>query len=63
MQSKLHIYQNIAAKKAHAGVCYVIKKNSMKIHIPRQDGDFRKYTGFLANFIFQNHTYTLEMLL
>ena len=61
MQSKLHTYQNIATKKAHAGVCYLIKKSSMKIHIPGQDSDFRKYTGSLANFIVQNHTYNLEM--
>ena len=63
IQSKLHTYQNIATKKAHAGVCHVIKKNSIKIHIPRQDGDFRKYTGSLVNFIVQNHTYNLEMSL
>ena len=61
IQSKRHTYQNIATKKAHAGVCHVIKKNAIKIHIPRQDGDFRKYTGSLANFIVQNHTYNLEM--
>ena len=35
----------MATKKAHAGVCYLIKKSSIKIHIPGQDGDFRKYTG------------------
>ena len=63
MQSKLHTYQNIATKKAHAGDCYLIKKNSIKIHIPGQDGDFRKYTLSLANFIVQNHTYYTEMSL
>ena len=36
------MYQNIATKKAHAGACYLIKKSSIKIHIPGQDGDFRK---------------------
>ena len=50
IQSKLiHTYQNIAIKKAHAGVCYLINKRSIKIHIPGQDSDFRKYTGSLAN--------------
>ena len=63
IQSKLHTYQNIATKKAHAGVCYLIKKSSIKIHIPGQDGDFRKQTGSLANFIVQNHTYYAEMSL
>ena len=63
IQSKLHTYQNIATKKAHAGVCYLIRKSSVKIHIPGQDGDFRKYTGSLANFIVQNHTYNTEMSL
>ena len=63
IQSKLHTYQNIATKKAHAGVCYVIKESSIKIHVPVQDGDFGKYTGSLANFIVQNHTYNLEMSL
>ena len=53
----------MATKKAHAGVCYLIKKSSIKIHIPGQDGDFRKYTGFLADFIVQNHTYNAEMSL
>ena len=61
IQSKLHTYQNIATKKAHAGVCYVTKKTSIKVHMPGQDGDFRKYTGSLANFIVQNHIYNLEM--
>ena len=61
IQSKLHTYQNIATKKAYAGVCYLIKKSSIKVHIPGQDGDFRKYTGSLANFIVQNHTYNLQM--
>ena len=46
-----------------ACVCYVIMKSSIKIHIPGQDGDFRKYTGSLANFIVQNHTYNAEMSL
>ena len=46
--SKLHTYQNIATKKAHAGVCYLRKESSIKIHIPCQVGDFRKYTGSLA---------------
>ena len=63
IQSKLHTYQNIATQKAHAGVCYLIKKTSIKIHIPGQEGDFRKYTGSLANFIVQNHTYNAEMSL
>ena len=63
IQSKLHTYQNIATKKAHAGVCNLIKKSSIKIHIPGQDGNFRKYTGSLANFIAQNHTYDAEMSL
>ena len=63
IQSKLHTYQNIATQKAHAGVCYLIKKSSTKIHIPGQDGDCRKYTGSLANFIVQNHTYNAEMSL
>ena len=39
--SKLHTYQNIAAKKAQAGV-YLIKESSIEIHILGQDGDFRK---------------------
>ena len=63
IQSKRHTYQNIATKKAHAGVGYLIKKSAIKIHIPGQDGDFTKYTGSLANFIVQNHTYNLEMSL
>ena len=63
IQSKLYPYQNIATKKAHIGVCCLIKKSSMKIHIPGQDGDFRQYTGSLANFIVQNHTYNAEMSL
>ena len=49
IQSKLITYYS--NKKAHAGVCYLIKKSSIKIHIPGQDGDYRKYTGSLANFI------------
>ena len=61
IQSKLHTYQNIATQKSHAGVCYLIKKSSIKIHIPGQDGDFRKYTGSLANFIVQNHTNNAEI--
>ena len=40
-----------------------IKKSSIKIHIPGQDGNFRKYTGSLANFIVQNHTYNPEISL
>ena len=65
IQNKLHTYQNISTKKAHAGVCYllIIKKSSIKIHIPGQDGDFRKYTGSLTNFIVQNRTYNAEMSL
>ena len=43
-------------KKALVGVCNLIKKSSMEIHIPGQDGEFRKYTGSLVNFI-QDHTY------
>ena len=35
-------------KKAHAGVCHQIKENSIKIHIPGQDGDFRQCTGCLT---------------
>ena len=38
IQSKLHTYQNISTKKAHAGICYLRKKSSIKIHIPGQDG-------------------------
>ena len=44
-------------KKALVGVCNLIKKSSIEIHIPGQDGDFRKYTGSLVNFIVQHHTY------
>ena len=63
IQSKRHTYQNIATKKAHADVCYLLKKSSIKIHISGQDGDFRKYTGSLAYFIVENHTYNAEMSL
>ena len=50
-------------RKAHARVCYLIKKRSIEIHISGQDGDFRKHTGSLANFIVQNHIYNAEMSL
>ena len=55
---------HIATKKAHAGVCYLRKKTSIKIHIPGQDGDFRKYTlRFSCVFIVQNQTYNAQMSL
>ena len=38
----------MATKIAHAGVCYVMKESSIKIHIPDQDGDFRQCSGLLA---------------
>ena len=33
IESKIHIYQNVATKNAHAGVCYLIKESSIEIHI------------------------------
>ena len=52
-----------ACEKRVTGKQPLIKKSSIKIHIPGQDGDFRKHTGSLANFIVQNHTYNAEMSL
>ena len=47
--SKLHTYQKIATKKAHADVCYLIKESSIEIHIPGQDGDVRHISVYNTN--------------
>ena len=59
--SKLHKYQNIAKKTRWR--LLLSKEKFNRIHMPGQDGDFRKYTGSLANFIVQNHAYNTQMSL
>ena len=66
IQSKLHTYQKHRKPKKRTLACvYVIKKNAIKIHIPRQDGGFSESIQVsLANFIVPKPTtYNLEMSL
>ena len=46
--SKLHTYQNITTKIAHDLLQYLVKESSIELHMPGQDGNFRKYAGSLA---------------
>ena len=48
----------IAGVKNRAGFA-----TALEMHIPGQDGDLRKHTGSLANFIVQNHTFNAQMSL